>query len=94
MLKNIIFSIIVFALLASHAVAIEYTSGLKPSARPDNAPKIEKVEHDSNWYSRALYGVSKPYPHSLDFLNSQGNWYTPFSKPGMLPPYDIRGWHK
>jgi hypothetical protein len=38
--------------------------------------------------------VSQPYPASLRFLEDQGNWYTPFNRPGMLPPYDIRGWHR
>ncbi len=25
---------------------------------------------------------------------SQGEWYTPFSRPGMPGPYDLRGWHR
>jgi len=68
-------------------------AGLKPWARPEGAPVIEWVHHDQKWYRQALTGISKPWPRSLYFLDNQGNWYTPFNHPGMLPPYDIRGWH-
>lgn len=67
-------------------------SGLKPYQRPEGAPSIVQITHDSEWYTRALTGVSKPYPESLRFLDNQGNWYTPFDRPGMSAPYDIRGW--
>jgi hypothetical protein len=43
--------------------------------------------------SRALHGVSEPLPASLKFLDDQGGWFNPFTHPGMLPPYDPRGWH-
>ena len=68
-------------------------SGLKPDQRPEGAPSIDQVTRDSAWYTRALTGISKPYPASLAFLDNQGNWYTPFDRPGMSAPYDIRGWH-
>jgi len=41
----------------------------------------------------ALHGIVPPAPDSLRFLRDQGNWYTPFSRPGMPGLYDIRGWH-
>lgn len=69
-------------------------AGVKPNARPDGAPVIQKAEHDKEWFERAMTGVEKPYPKSLDFIINQGNWYTPFAIPGMHSPYDIRGWHK
>ena len=68
-------------------------AGLKPDQRPEGAPSISRVTHDSAWYTRALTGISKPYPASLSFLDSQGNWYTPFDRPGMSAPYDVRDWH-
>lgn len=68
-------------------------AGTQPSKRPLGAPVIQTVHRDSGWYVRALAGVSKPYPTSLRFLEDQGNWYTPFIRPGMPAPYDIRGWH-
>ena len=69
-------------------------AGIAPQQRPANAPTIEWVQHDHAWFKHALTGVKPPYPHSLYFLDNQGNWYTPFSRPGMNPPYDLRGWHQ
>jgi hypothetical protein len=69
-------------------------AGTAPYQRPAGAPSITSVRHDPAWYAAALTGVSQPYPASLRFLEDQGNWYTPFNRPGMLPPYDIRGWHR
>lgn len=74
--------------LADYPVA-----GLKPDQRPEGAPVIQDVDKDYGWYDGALTGVSKPYPSSLRFLEDQGNWYTPFNRPGMTVPYDIRNWH-
>ncbi len=69
-------------------------AGSQPSQRPQGAPVIEWVKHDKQWYEEALTGVNKPYPRSLWFLDSQGDWYTPFTRPGMPAPYDLRGWHE
>jgi len=69
-------------------------AGAKPSQRPANAPVLSVVNHPGEWYSQALHGVDRPYPHSLRFLEDQGNWHTPFNRPGMLYRYDIRGWHR
>lgn len=71
-----------------------YIAGLNPSSRPAGAPVISSVNKDAAWYRHALHGVIPPYPASLRFLEDQGNWYTPFTRPGMTAPYDIRGWHK
>ncbi len=69
-------------------------AGASPWQRPENAPKIEWVQHKQRWYKHALTGINKPYPRSIYFLDNQGNWYTPFNRPGMLPPYDSRNWHQ
>lgn len=67
-------------------------AGLRPDRRPE-APVISEVEKGARWYVRALTGVELPYPWSLQFINAQGNWYTPFSEPGMTGKYDLRRWH-
>ena len=69
-------------------------AGTNPSQRPVGAPEITEVDHPGSWYTTALHGVSQPYPRSLRFLEDQGNWYTPFNRPGMPGWYDIRGWHQ
>jgi len=82
--------------LSSGQVAAEYSfpvGGLTPSQRPAGAPVISTFDKDAAWYNHALHGVARPYPHSLRFLEDQGAWHTPFNRPGMPPPYDIRGWH-
>lgn len=68
-------------------------AGTSPSTRPATAPVIKKVTHDGAWYSQALRGVDEPYPASFRFLEHQGAWHTPFNRPGMVGPYDLRGWH-
>lgn len=92
MLKEIVF--VSSVVLVGQALAVDCTDGANISERPKGAPVISGVEHDDDWYAKALYGVSRPYPYSFSFVKDQGNWSTPFNKAGMLPPYDIRGWHK
>ncbi|MFK5895102.1 MAG: hypothetical protein QM504_17960 [Pseudomonadota bacterium] len=69
-------------------------AGSTPWQRPEIAPKTEWVQHKQSWYRHALTGINQPYPRSIYFLDHQGNWYTPFNHPGMMPPYDPRGWHQ
>lgn len=68
-------------------------AGTAPDQRPAGAPSIQEVTKGPEWFDQALSGVEKPYPESLKFLEDQGNWHTPFNRPGMPPPYDIRNWH-
>lgn len=70
-----------------------FIAGTTPDRRPEGAPKIEKFEKSPQWYEAATAGISKPLPPSLKFLENQGAWYTPFIRPGMTKPYDIRGLH-
>ena len=82
--------------LSSGLPAAEYSypvAGLTPAQRPAGAPVITQFRKDGAWYSHALQGVSRPYPSSLGFLENQGAWHTPFNRPGMPPPYDLRGWY-
>jgi len=69
-------------------------AGTQPDARPKGAPTAPRLERTNDWYSHAVTGVDEPYPASLQFLESQGRWYTPFNRPGMPGLYDIRGWHR
>jgi len=78
---------------ASRSPQNPFIAGVKPNQRPAGAPVIKTYEKDAAWYARALTGVVPPYPYSLKFLEDQGGWFNPFIHPGMLPPYDIRGWH-
>lgn len=68
-------------------------AGTQPDVRPKNAPIATPLEKTTDWYSHAVRGVEEPYPASLQFLETQGKWYTPFNKPGMPGRYDIRGWY-
>ncbi|MCA0405856.1 MAG: hypothetical protein LCH39_06875 [Proteobacteria bacterium] len=79
--------------LANPATAQQVVGGVTPWERPASAPRIIEVKHDQTWYRRALTGVSQPYPASLGFLDHQGDWYTPFIRPGMPGFYDLRRWH-
>ena len=69
-------------------------AGTQPDRRPENAPVITTVDKGEEWYQQALTGLQPPYPESFKFLESQGNWHTPFDQPGMTGPYDLRGWHR
>lgn len=80
---------------AAHVQAGPYpVAGLTPSQRPAAAPVITGMAKDAAWYQQALTGVTAPYPASLSFLEDQGAWFTPFVRPGMTGPYDIRHWHE
>ena len=69
-------------------------AGVDPHQRPAGAPVITHFQKSGDWYGHALHGVSQPFPASLRFLENQGAWHTPFNRPGMAGPYDLRGWHR
>ncbi len=82
------------ATVSSTVAATDYPiAGTAPSQRPVGAPTIEWIQHERAWFKNALTGVTQPYPRSLYFLDNQGNWYTPFTHPGMVDRYDLRRWH-
>jgi hypothetical protein len=77
-----------------HLLADEFIAGTEPSLRPVGAPVLTTFSKNAAWYSNALHGIeAPPYPFSLRFLEDQGAWYTPFNRPGLTGPYDIRNWH-
>jgi hypothetical protein len=71
----------------------EFVAGLVPDQRPAGAPVIQEFAPSSDWRAQSLAGISKPIPASLDFIDSQGAWYTPFNQPGMPGYYDLRNLH-
>ena len=88
-----------FAILTGlSAIACEaadtFIAGLNPSERPANVPVITAVNHNDAWFRHALTGIERPHPPGLGFLGDQGNWHTPFNRPGTTGRYDIRGWHQ
>jgi hypothetical protein len=87
-------STLLLAMVSASGAGDLQIAGTQPSQRPQGAPRIITVDHPGAWYTSALHGVTRPYPHSLRFLEDQGNWHTPFNRPGMTGRYDIRGWHQ
>ncbi len=79
---------------AASAQTPAYIAGVQPDSRPAAAPRIERFEKPAGWLDRSTRGVEKPRPDSLKFLDDQGAWYTPFTRPGMTGPYDIRHFHR
>lgn len=70
-----------------------FIAGLAPQRRPEGAPVVREFAAGADWKARALTGIAAPVPPSLGFLDRQGAWYTPFDRPGMPGPYDLRQWH-
>jgi len=86
--------LILGVLLAVAGSATAYPiAGTAPDQRPEGAPVVADFPKNADWYNSALRGVDRPYPKSLQFLEDQGAWYTPFTRPGMTGRYDIRHWH-
>lgn len=74
---------------------IRVVGGRTPSQRPEEAPTKPTFQaHDTKWFDRATHGLAQPHPASFRFLEDQGEWFNPFTKPGMTGPYDIRNWHR
>lgn len=72
-----------------------FIAGTTPGIRPEGAPVIGSFTPDANWQARALHGIEGPVPASiLGWLDDQGAWFSPFLRPGMTGPYDIRHWHQ
>ena len=68
-------------------------AGVAPGHRPANAPVLTEFAKSPQWYAAATAGISRPIPPSLRFLDDQGAWFTPFTHPGMVGRYDLRGLH-
>jgi hypothetical protein len=78
---------------SSAGIAADFPiAGLTPNQRPAGAPVITVFKPGPDWEKRMFHGISQPFPPSLRWVRDQGAWYTPFNRPGMSAPYDIRGW--
>lgn len=91
--KAVLCSLLLVGLTGPSHGQASFIGGSTPDRRPESAPVIDSGKHGGDWYQRALTGISTPYPNSLRFLEDQGNWFTPFTRPGMTGPYDVRRWH-
>lgn len=93
--KALITGMAVLACFAVAAQAAEYPiAGTQPDQRPLGAPTIDEVVAESARTAEQLQGIDDPVPDAImQFVDDQGHWYTPFGKPGMTGPYDIRGHH-
>jgi hypothetical protein len=79
---------------AATDAAPRFVAGLAPWQHPAAAPAIKEFAPGDAWRTAALRGVDTPVPDTIArFLDSQGAWYTPFTRPGMPGPYDLRGMH-
>ncbi len=74
-------------------IPTKFVAGVKPNQRPTGAPVMREFVPDTGWRKRFLAGISNPTPPNLNFINSQGAWYTPFNQPGMPGYYDLRNLH-
>lgn len=92
--RSLLFCVLssLLAVAAQAAPASDYpVAGLAPHERPAGAPRVNTdLPVDT---TRALHGVPAPRPAGLEFVEGQGGWYTPFTRPGMTGRYDLRGWH-
>jgi len=68
-------------------------AGLHPDQRPEGAPVIRDAQHPKDWDKVVVHGIAVPLPPHLA-TSDLGAWYSPFSRPGMVGRYDLRGWHK
>lgn len=93
---SLVFSLVALIITNTPSSAEEllYIAGTNPAQRPQNAPTLTTEQKDAQWYARALTGVEQPYPASLQFLEDQGSWFSPFNHAGMTDRYDIRGWYR
>lgn len=76
---------------AEMAIAEEpVVAGVNPTERLARAPGITEFTNDGAGYTDALSGAELPYPACLKFFEDQGPRYTPFTRPGMTGPCEIR----
>lgn len=94
MRMGLLFAVGALGAAMSPAVAEPFPiAGLTPDRRPEGAPVIREFDRPKKWEQGFFHGISKPYPH-LEWVADQGPWFTPFNRPGMTSPYDLRGWHR
>ncbi len=95
-MRGLVCAVLIATSLGHGAAAQEFPiAGLTSDRRPEGAPVISRPQRPANWEAKLFRGVLKPYPNSLLAQQKDlGAWYTPFDRPGMGPPYDLRGWRE
>lgn len=81
---------IAIAALEVPAAAEPFIAGVEPDKRPAAAPRSTTPAPLPP--AAQTVGIATPLP-PLSFIKDHGGWYTPFTRPGMPGPYDIRGLH-
>jgi hypothetical protein len=80
--------------VAAQTQTAGYVAGLHPDRRPDMAPRLdEAAARTPDQFARVLRGIDKPVPGNVQSIAATGNWWVPLRQPGMMGPYDLRGWH-
>lgn len=80
--------------LSAHAQVQDLrVAGLQPDRRPEGAPVVRAAPVEPPAKSARLTGITPPWPGNVERIAEQGAWYSPMFRPGMNPPYDLRGWH-
>jgi hypothetical protein len=82
------------SIIVSVAVAQEFVAGEQPDRRPSAAPVMPEPPGGPERLATLAKGVEAPIPEGVVRLNVPGRWFTPFERPGMTAPYDLRGWHQ
>lgn len=90
-ITSLVFSGLLVA--GAHAQTAYPVAGLTPDRRPEGAPVVKEFRKDQKWFENFYRGIDKPYPPHID-ETSQGGWHTPFNRPGMTAPYDLRRWRQ
>jgi len=83
-------------LAAASGVAAQgsgFVAGLHPDRRPDGAPQATQATLAPEQLEQALHGIDRPAPGNVESIAATGRWWVPLRRPGMNPPYDLRGWH-
>lgn len=81
------------SLSASAQGFVSPVAGLQPDRRPDAAPVVRNDLVDASIKQARLIGITTPWPGNVERIAEQGAWYSPMFRPGMVGPYDLRGWH-
>ncbi|MCL2874900.1 MAG: hypothetical protein FWF12_01125 [Betaproteobacteria bacterium] len=72
---------------------VGFVAGLHPDWRPDEAVQLAQSTLAPEQLERALHGIDRPVSGNVELIAATGRWWVPLRRPGMTPPYDLRGWH-
>jgi hypothetical protein len=94
MMKPFFLALCLLALAGGVAAqAPGHVAGLHPDRRPDGAPQVTQGDLSAEPLREALRGIEGAPPGNVETIAATGRWWVPLRGPGMLAPYDLRGWH-